>query len=200
MRRSREAAVIDVDSTSTQMPWLHHRNCGRLGVLVLMLPAGEIVLQRVHVWWKVGDLLEKDSQVEADSERDQVQTTDDSWYDESCEKKRVGACELLVEDVAPSVLIFGRSSPVLVGEPSRIDVEGNETTVHNHAEDVVTRARGWSASLSRASQVVDAVGGNAHVPCRLIICQQVAHIVASWADLQESSLSSPGLSLRYAQK
>ena len=170
MRRSGKAAIIDVDGASTQMARLHHRHCGRLGVLVLMLPAGEIVLQRVHVWWKVGDLLEKDSQVEADSERDQVQSSDYSWYDESCEKKRICTCELLVEDVSPAVLVVGRSSPVLVSEPSRVDVEGNETTVHDHAEDVVTRARGWSAALSRASQVVDAIGRNAHVPCRLRIC------------------------------
>lgn len=135
-----------------------------------MLTAGKIVFQRVHVWWKFGDLSEENSQVDADSESDQVQASDDSWYDEGCKQKCISACQILVEDVAPSVLIVGRSSPVLVGEPSRIDVEGNETTVHDHAEDVVTSARGWCASLGRASQMVDTIGGNAHVPCRLSRC------------------------------
>jgi len=140
MRRFREAAVINVDSASAQMSRLHHRDCRRFRVLVLVLATGEIVLQRVHVWWKFGDLSEKNSQVEADSESDQVQTSDDGWHDECCKQKRVGAREVLVEDVAPSVLVVGRSSPVLVSEPSGIDVEGNETTVHDHAEDVVASA------------------------------------------------------------
>lgn len=135
-----------------------------------MLATGKIVLQRIHVWWKLGDLSEKNGQVDADSESDQVQASDDSWYDESCTEKCISACQILVEDVAPSVLIVGRSSPVLVGEPSRIDVEGNETTVHDHAEDVVTSARGWCASLGRTSQVVDAIGCDAHVPCWLSRC------------------------------
>ena len=169
MRRSREATVIHVDGASAQMSRLHHRHCGRLGILVLMLAAGEVVLQRVHVWWKLGDLSEKNSQVKADYKSYQVQTSNDGWYDESCEKKRVGACELLVEDVSPSVLVVGRSSPILVSEPSCVDVEGNETTIHDHAKDVVASARGWSASLCRTSQVVDAIGSNAHIPCRLRI-------------------------------
>lgn len=125
MRRSREAAVVDIDGASAQMAGLHHRHCRSLGVLVLMLAAGEIILQRVHVWRKLGDLSEKNGQIEADSERDQVQASNDSWYDERRKQKRVGACELLVEDVAPAVLVIGRSSPVLVSEPSRVDVEGN---------------------------------------------------------------------------
>ena len=105
-----------------------------------MFAASEVVLQRVHVWRQFRDLPEEDGQVETDSESDQVQTSDDSRDNESCEQKRVSACGILVEDVAPSFLVIGHGGPVLVCEPSSVDVEGNEATVHDHAKDVVASA------------------------------------------------------------
>lgn len=133
-----ETMVVDIEGTTAHVTrLLHHRHGRCVRVLVLVLPAGEVVFEWVEVGRVGRDLAEDDGQPGSDANGDEVKKSDNGRNQKGGKQQRICTGIVLVEDVPPSRLRARLGNPVLVGKPRSVDVEGNQTAVHHHAEDVI---------------------------------------------------------------
>ena len=98
----------------------------------------QVILERVHVWWEIGDLLEDEAEIYVETERDKMHTCENERA-EICNQKDIGGCCVGGEDTSPSPF-SARCLQVLVsGQESSDDEKPEKASVHQSSETMVAR-------------------------------------------------------------
>lgn len=126
----------------------------------------KIVLERVHVWWKSGNLPEYEDEVKVKKYRCTVEPSKGRASQPGCLKNFVGI-RIRGKEGAPSAISPRYFVVITVCHNSSKYVEWYQSGVDNQGKEVIAGGTGWRTSFGGPHKVVDCVEccRNIHARC-----------------------------------